>query len=323
MRNSLHDLSELGMLFGKVDCFLLKVCVLPRPTMMQWLCWSSLHLVAMKTLSILVWSPWQKKLIEMAMKNGPSFTSQVWLKPFHRRSIRQSFHQTLMMSFGMTCDLPNRQRGCRWNTTCRRDITGSFGAGTEVPSWSRGNGCMISPATSCWRLSLWFLYPWPEAQWTDAPTSPRCHGRQADTCFPCFAPAPEGGLQRQLYRGCSLGVIHLDLVDWNLDRLAECVFVGALLAIVIAIAVPRKNDSNVKSFMNLYPAASSMLEYFGTPTQAHNNPFSPTLLQPKAEASLPFELLTDHLRETACLILIIQGCCSLFRCDRCTPGADT
>ena len=61
-------------------------------------------------------------------------------------------------------------------------------------------------------------------------------------------------------------------------------------------AVPRKNDSNVKSFMNLYPAASSMLEYFGTPTQAHNNPFSPTLLQPKAEASLPFELLTDYLR---------------------------
>ena len=60
-------------------------------------------------------------------------------------------------------------------------------------------------------------------------------GRQADTCFPCFAPAPEGGLQRQLYRGCSLGVIHLDLVDWNLDRLAECVFVGALLAIVIAM----------------------------------------------------------------------------------------
>lgn len=32
MRNFLHDLSELGMLFGKVDCFLLKVCVLPRPT---------------------------------------------------------------------------------------------------------------------------------------------------------------------------------------------------------------------------------------------------------------------------------------------------
>ena len=60
--------------------------------------------------------------------------------------------------------------------------------------------------------------------------------------------------------------------------------------------MPRKNDSNVKSFMNLYPAASSMLEYFGTPTQAHNNPFSPTLLQPKAEASLPFELLTDYLR---------------------------
>lgn len=52
--------------------------------------------------------PLTKELIEMAMKNGPSFTSQVWLKPFHRRSIRQSFHQTLMMSFGMTCDLPNR-----------------------------------------------------------------------------------------------------------------------------------------------------------------------------------------------------------------------
>ena len=55
-----------------------------------------------------------------------------------------------------------------------------------------------------------------------------------EASFPSFARL-EGGLQRQLYRGCSVGVIHLDRVDWHLlDRLAEYVFVGVLLVIVVA-----------------------------------------------------------------------------------------
>ena len=59
----------------------------------------------------------------------------------------------------------------------------------------------------------------------------------ADT-FPGFADLA-GGLQRQLYRGCSLGVIHLDLVRWLIGIFQtdwlSAFFVGALLAIVIAM----------------------------------------------------------------------------------------